>query len=168
MLPRRLFILILALFPLPLHAQTTNSGILQGRITSAGAPVSQADLQVIRIDGFSERRAVSAADGSFRVAFLPPGTYRLTVRRIGFRPVIVNDLVIRSGRVETLAVTLEPAAVTLDSLVVLAAAVRISTSETEFGSRLTASELALLPLPSEARNLVAFTPGARPDQIWGA
>jgi len=51
---------------------------------------------------------------------------------------------------------------------VLAAAVRISTSETEFGSRLTASELAVLPLPSEARNLVAFTPGARPDQIWGA
>jgi hypothetical protein len=169
MFPRRYFFtLILALSPVSLYAQTPNSGILQGRIASAGAPVPHADLQVIRLDGFTERRAVSAADGSFRVAFLPPGNYRLTVRRIGFRPVIVNDLVIRSGRVETLAVTLEPAAVTLDSLVVLAAAVRISTSETEFGSRLTSRELALLPLPSEARNLVAFTPGARPDQIWGA
>src|SRR5688572_9963802 len=130
MLLRRLFSLILALIALPLHAQSTNSGILQGRITSAGAPVSQADLQVVRLDGFSERRAVSAADGAFRVAFLPPGTYRLTVRRIGFRPVIVNDLVIRSGRVETLAVTLEQAAVTLDSLVVLAAAVRRSEEHT--------------------------------------
>src|SRR5687768_17706407 len=46
-----------------LHAQT---GILQGRIASAGAPVPLADLQVIRLDGFSERRTVSAADGSFR------------------------------------------------------------------------------------------------------
>jgi hypothetical protein len=168
MLSRRLVILILTLFALPLHAQTVNSGTLQGRIASAGAPVPGADLLVIRLDGFTERRTVSAADGSFRVAFLPPGSYRLTVRRIGFRPVIVNDLIIRSGRVETLALTLEPAAVTLDSLVVIAAAVRISTSETEFGSRFTASELALLPLPSEARNLVVFTPGARPDQIWGA
>src|SRR5687768_14849388 len=95
MSPHRLFILTLTLtlFAPPLHAQT---GILQGRITSAGAPLSQADLQVIRLDGFSERRTVSATDGSFRVAFLPPGSYRLTVRRIGFRPVIVNDLVIRS------------------------------------------------------------------------
>src|SRR5687768_5518576 len=93
---RCLYTLILTLSPVSLSAQTINSGTLQGRITSAGAPLSQADLQVIRLDGFSERRTVSATDGSFRVAFLPPGSYRLTVRRIGFRPVIVNDLVIRS------------------------------------------------------------------------
>src|SRR5688500_19907819 len=90
--PHRLFILTLTLtlFAPPLHAQT---GILQGRIASAGAPVPLADLQVIRLDGFSGRRSVSAADGSFRVAFLPPGSYRLKVRRIGLRPVLLCVLV---------------------------------------------------------------------------
>jgi len=50
----------------------------------------------------------------------------------------------------------------------LASALRINTSDTEFGSRFTARELALLPLPNDARDLVKYTPGARPDQVWGA
>src|SRR6185436_18276783 len=100
--------------------------------------------------------------------FLPPGTYRLAIRRIGYRPVVVTGVVIRSGRVESVLITLTAAALTLDSLVVQAPAVHIGTGDTEFGTRLTARELVLLPLPNDAKALVAFTPGARPDQIWGA
>lgn len=162
------FAMSLALFPLPLNAQAGNSGIIQGRVVTGTTGIGQTDLLLVHPDGFTRRQIVAEGDGAFRFAFLPPGTYRLTVRRIGFRPVIVNDIVVRAGRVETLAVTLTEAARILDSLVVRAPAVRISTGDTEFGTRLTARELDLLPLPNDAKALVAFTAGARPDQIWGA
>lgn len=150
-------------------AQAGNSGIIQGRIrsdSSTGVPL--ADILAVHLDGFTRRQAVSDRGGRFRIAFLPPGTYRLSVRRIGFRPVTVNELSIRAGRVEMLDITLTASALTLDSVVVTASAVQIHTGDTEFGSRLTARELALLPLPNDARALVGFTPGARPDQVWGA
>ncbi len=152
-----------------LAAQSGNSGILEGRVQAdAGVPVPLAEILAIHTDGFTRRQAHSDSRGGFRLAFLPPGAYRLTVRRIGYRPVVVNDVVIRAGRVETVLITLTAAALTLDSIVVQAPAVHIGTGDTEFGTRLTARELGLLPLPNDAKALVAFTPGARPDQIWGA
>jgi carboxypeptidase family protein len=153
----------------PLAAQSANTGIIQGRVTTpAGTPVSQAELLATHLNGFTRRQGATGHDGSFRLPFLPPGSYRLTVRRIGYRPVVVNEVTVRAGRMEAIAVTLEPSALTLDSVVVEASAVRIGTGDTDFGSRLTARELALLPLPDDAKSLVAFTPGARPDQVWGA
>ncbi|HEU5218041.1 MAG TPA: TonB-dependent receptor [Gemmatimonadales bacterium] len=153
----------------PLAAQSGNSGILEGRVQAeAGVALPLAEVLAAHTDGFARRQAVSDARGSFRLAFLPPGAYRLTIRRIGYRPVIVNDVVIRAGRVETVLITLSTTALQLDSLVVQAPAVHIGTGDTEFGSRLTAKDLALLPLPNDAKALVGFTPGARPDQVWGA
>jgi hypothetical protein len=152
-----------------LCAQPSNTGILAGRVVAdSGRGVAQSDIVASQVDGFTRRSASSDRDGRFRLAFLPPGSYRVTIRRIGFRPVVVSDVLVRAGRTEVLDVTLQAAALTLDSIVVHASAVRINTGDTEFGSRLTARELALLPLPDDAHSLVAFTPGARPDQVWGA
>ncbi|HLB55420.1 MAG TPA: TonB-dependent receptor, partial [Gemmatimonadales bacterium] len=154
---------------LRLDAQSASTGILQGRVTdSAGHPIAQAEILAAHEAGVTRRQAGSDARGSFRLAFLPPGPYRVTVRRIGYRPVIVSAATIRAGRVEELSIILAPTALVLDSVVVQAAAVRINTSDTESGTRLTARELVLLPLPNDAHNLVVFTPGARADQIWGA
>jgi hypothetical protein len=166
---RTVLALLVATGPLPLAGQTGNTGIIQGRVEgNTGQPLAQIDILAVHTDGFTRREGVTARDGGFRLAFLPPGRYRLGVRGIGFRPTVVSDVLVRAGRVETLAITLEAAALTIDSIVVEASAVRINTSDTEFGSRLTSRELALLPLPNDAHALVAFTPGARPDQIWGA
>jgi len=153
----------------PLLGQSANSGILEGRVTdNAGVPVAQADILVTHQDGVTHRAASSDGRGAFRIGFLPPGQYGVTVRQIGFQPVQINELTVRPGRVEQLVVRLERAAVRLDSVIVQAAPVRINTSDTEYGSRLTTRELALLPIPNDVHDLVAFTPGARPDQIWGA
>ena len=153
----------------PLAAQSGNTGIIQGRLSdSLGRNIGQAEITAEHQDGFTRRQTASDAGGSFRFAFLPPGPYRLTVRRIGYRSVIVSDVTVRAGRVEGISITLAAAALALDSIVVHAAAVRINTSDTEFGTRLTTRELGLLPLPNDTRDLVAFTPGARPNQIWGA
>lgn len=160
---------LLAGWPAAAGGQSGSTGILEGRVTTgAGVGVPEADVHAVHTDGFTRRQAASDRQGGFRLAFLPPGTYQVTVRRIGYRPVVVNGVLIRAGRVETIAIGLTAAAVTLDSIVVQAPAVHVSTSDTEFGSRLTARQLSVLPLPNDAKALVAFTPGARPDQIWGA
>jgi carboxypeptidase family protein/TonB-dependent receptor-like protein len=152
-----------------LAAQSGSTGIIQGRVRdSAGRVIAQAEISAAHQDGFTFRQTASDSRGAFRLGFLPPGRYRMTARRIGYRAVIVSDVVVRAGRVEEVALVLPAAALALDSIVVEAAAVRLNRSDTESGSRLTARELALLPLPNDARDLVAFTPGARPDQIWGA
>lgn len=165
--PAVALLLVCVFAPAP-RAQSGNTGILTGRVSAAdGAAIPLADISATHSEG-ATRQASTDRNGAFRLAFLPPGTYQLRVRRIGYRPVIVNGVLVRAGRVETIAVRLEASAVTLEALVVEAPAVHVSTSDTDFGSRLTAVELSLLPLPNDAKSLVAFTPGARPDQIWGA
>ncbi|HEV8612764.1 MAG TPA: TonB-dependent receptor, partial [Gemmatimonadales bacterium] len=152
-----------------LGAQSANTGIIQGAVRdSSGRVIPQAEILAAQQDGFTRRQATTDSRGAFRLGFLPPGLYRLSVRRIGYRPLIVSEVSVRAGRAESMALVLTAAALALDSIVVQAAAVRINTSDTEFGTRLTNRELGLLPLPNDTRNLVAFTPGARPDQIWGA
>ncbi len=155
--------------PAAVAGQSLSTAILEGTVTdSAGVPIPQAEVLATAQDGGIRRTAASDPRGGFRFGFLPPGSYRLTVRRIGFRPVVVSDLTLRGGRVEHLTVTLASAALRLDSVMVRASPVHINTNDTESGTRLTSRDLATLPIPDDAHNLVAFTPGARPDQIWGA
>jgi len=150
-------------------AQSASTAMLEGTVTdSAGVPVLQAEVLALHLDAGLRRLATVDPRGGFRFGFLPPGVYRLTVRRIGFRPVVVNDLTLRAGRVERLAITLASTALQLDSIVVQASALHINTTDTESGTRLTSRDLATLPIPNDAHDLVQFTPGARPDQIWGA
>ncbi len=157
------------MLPAALAGQSLSTAILEGTVTdSAGVPLPLAEILAATQDGGVRRTATSDPRGVFRLGFLPPGSYRLTVRRIGFRPVVVNDLTLRAGRVEQLTVTLASTALQLDSIVVQASALRINTNDTESGTRLTSRDLATLPIPDDAHNLVQFTPGARPDQIWGA
>jgi hypothetical protein len=147
----------------PLWSQT---GGAEGRVVSgAGNALSQADLIFLRPDRSVAARAATDASGAWRVS-LAPGRYELLVRRLGFRPAS-ETIEVPQGVFVLRNVVLQPVALSLDSLIVSAPAVRISTRDTELRSRMTVREVALLPTAFDARDLVGFTPGARPDQIWG-
>jgi hypothetical protein len=109
---------------------------------------------------------MTGTDGAWRITHLEPGHYRVTVQRLGYR-LSVDSVQIESGRTTRLTAALVPVPFTLDSLVVSAPALSISTATAELGTRLTMSEISLLPTTVDARQLIALTPGARPDQIWG-
>ena len=152
----------------PLGAQTPR-GAVEGRVvTDIGEPLAAAEIILTPSEGHEVRRTETDRSGSFRIGFLADGQYVLTVRRIGYRsaePLLVS---VQGGEPVRLTVPMEPVAVAIDSLVTSAPRVSITRTDTEFGTRLTARELAILPTFNDARLLVAFTPGARPDQIWGA
>lgn len=136
-------------------------GGIEGRVIDpAGRPLAAADVSVGRW------RATTDADGAWRITHLEPGPYRIAVRRLGYRPSRL-DVDVEAGRTARVTVTLELVPFTLDSLVVSAPPSTISTTDVELGTKLTVSEIALLPSTFDARQLIALTPGARPDQIWG-
>jgi len=136
-------------------------GGMEGRVVDpAGRPLAAADVSVGRW------RATTDADGAWRIAPLEPGPYRVVVRRLGYRP-LLRDVDVEPGRTARLMVSLELVPFTLDSLVVSAPPSTISTTDAELSTKLTVSEIALLPSTFDPRQLIALTPGARPDQIWG-
>lgn len=155
--------------PLTAAAQAGNTGIVEGRVVAAeGSALPGAEIHLQRLDGVLARQTVTDAQGSFRFVFLAPGIYRVTARRIGFHSRALERVEVLAGRVASLLITLEARATALDSIVVVAAPVSISLTDTDFGSRLLGREIRLLPTSLDPSELVAFTPGARPAQVWGA
>jgi len=143
-----------------LQAQARGGG-LEGRvIDQTGRALASAEVSVNRA------RATTDADGAWRIAPLEAGTYRIVVRRLGYRP-STQDVAVEAGRTTQVAFVLDAVPFTLDSLVVSAPASNISTTDAELGTKLTVSEISLLPSTFDVRQLIALTPGARPDQIWG-
>ncbi len=145
----------------PAVGQAQARGGVEGRVMdAAGRPLASAEVSVDRW------RAATDADGAWRIMRLEPGLYRIVVRRLGYRPAR-QDVQVEAGRTAQVTFVLDLVPFTLDSLVVSAPPSSISTTDVELGTKLTVSEIALLPSTFDLRQLIALTPGARPDQIWG-
>ena len=145
----------------PAAALAQSRGGVEGRVVDAtGRPLASAEVSVVRL------RSTTDADGAWRITHLEPGLYRIVVRRLGYRP-SQQDVQVEPGRTTQVTFTLELVPFTLDSLMVSAPPSSISTTDAELGTKLTVGEIALLPSTFDLRQLIALTPGARPDQIWG-
>jgi outer membrane receptor for ferrienterochelin and colicins len=113
---------LLALLPLlpllPLQAQT---GSIAGTVADsvAGAPLAGAVVEARR-GGVLMPRAVSTADGTFRLERLSAGTYVVTVSRIGYGRTVVGGVRVREGATTTIRVALAPRALELNPEVVTA------------------------------------------------
>lgn len=93
--------LALAALPFRLLGQAP-SGLITGTVVDAATEAPIAGAQVA-LEG-TERRVVSDDRGRFSILGVPPGIWRLQVRAIGFRPVIVPDIAVGSGKPATVAV----------------------------------------------------------------
>ncbi len=148
------------------QAQAPGGGV-EGRVLDeVGRPLVAAEVRIERPGTAPVDRAMTGTDGAWRITHLEPGRYRVTIHRLGYR-LVVDTVQIESGRMARLTTVLVPVPFTLDSFMVSAPALSISTANAEMGTRLTKGEISLLPTTVDARQLIALTPGARPDQIWG-
>jgi hypothetical protein len=95
--------------PVVARAQDPVSGILEGTVrTVAGAPLDGA--RITAVGGGPAVVVMSDRTGGFRVAFLPPGEYDVTVERLGYRPLTLTGVPVRPGRRLRLPLELAPAA----------------------------------------------------------
>ena len=103
--------MIAAVVPLMAQAPlTTLVGVVRD---SAGIPVPGAEVWLRGSDLYTH----TAENGGFRLPGAPPGAVRVTVRRMGFEPTTI-ELQLRSGRIDSLIVSLTILATTLAGVTV--------------------------------------------------
>jgi hypothetical protein len=157
------FLFLAALLPLPAQAQTSSLFV---RVMGPTGPVAGAEVSVV----FAESAFLLARtddDGNARLSPLPAGTYSVQVRAFGYDPFREDGVRVDAGTRRNLEVALRVAPVELREIVVRADRIEIERETVEFATEITAEAMSLLPVSREARELVALTPGARPDHVWG-
>ena len=107
---------IAAIVALPVLAFAQN-GRISGTVTDAAKGSVSGAQVLVNIVGLSNE---SGADGKFTIANVPPGTYSLSVYRIGFKPKGVANVVVTAGGTTSVAIALEHAAAQLGGVVVSA------------------------------------------------
>ena len=94
-----------------LAAQSITRGELTGRVVDASEqPVSQARVVAASVTSVWERIVLTPESGAFRFTQVPPGEYELFVEIIGYGPVRVVDIPVRTGHGISVPVTIALAA----------------------------------------------------------
>jgi TonB-linked SusC/RagA family outer membrane protein len=93
------------------------AGSVAGRVrTPTGEPLANAQVSVVG----TNLSATTDANGAYRIANVPPGTYTLRGVLVGYRPVSVTNLVVAAGVPATADLTMVAAPVQLEEVVVTA------------------------------------------------
>jgi hypothetical protein len=113
--------LLVAAAALPLRAQTTGSII--GRVVDAttGAGIAAAAVEVTG----TRLRALSGDDGRFIIGAVPPGERTLRVEHLGYKPVVLEGIIVRTGRSQDLRIEMTTAPVAVEGVIVQAERVRL-------------------------------------------
>lgn len=104
----------------PGAAQSLSSGSAGGLILgSDGEPVSGVTVSLIDESSGTTRSAVTPRDGYFVFSVVPPGRYILRAEQFGYRPQVIENIVVRAGQRTDIRATLpvvEGAAARTDTL----------------------------------------------------
>jgi len=155
--------LLAASLPFPAEAQTSSLFV---HVKGPMGPIAGATVAAI----FAQNDFLMAwtdDEGNAELKPLPAGTYSVRVEAFGHDPVTEVGVRVDTGARRNLEVTLGVAPVRLRGIVVQASRIEIERETVEFATEIRAEAMSLLPISREARELVALTPGARPDHVWG-
>src|SRR5216117_485875 len=164
----RVFLTIICVLPQSLSAQEV-SGNLQGRGVSVQAePVADVRVTVAGSSIQGTRGTRTDSQGFFEVLALPAGSYMVRLERIGFRPVVVDSVLVRIGATTNLGlVTVEPQAFELGEIVVSAKRLSIDPASTTIGTNVDAATYDALPVGRDYRSVVDFLPHANTSYYAG-
>lgn len=155
-----LAILILAFGQIAL-SQTAQ---VTGRISDAsGAVIPSAQVTSTNQKTGLTRESVSNGEGYFTIPLLPPGEYRIAVKKEGFKPVVRPDVALNVEQVARLDFTLETGAVS-DTVTITSDAPLMNTETSSVGQVVDNKTVVTLPL--NGRNysqLAVLAPGATPN-----
>jgi hypothetical protein len=92
---------------MPMHGQTANTGAIVGSVSDpSGALVAGAAVAIVSEATREERTLTTDAQGSFSMPFLTPGSYDLTIRTPGFKPLVLQDVQVQITEVSRLKIQL--------------------------------------------------------------
>ena len=145
----------------PASAQESR-GTLQGRVTDAsGGVVPGATVEILNVETGVTTPTTSNQEGNYRVPFLNPGTYRVTVTLEGFSKFVSGNIELHVAEVLNVDTTLQAGAIT-DEVTVTAAATTIDTAGAALGQVVDARRISELPIrEGTAVELVILAPGVQ-------
>lgn len=110
-------VMLSLLLATPLAAQT---GSITGTVTdkSSGAPQPGAIVEASRGAGTVAGSAVSGDNGTYRITGLPPGSYSVTARYIGFKATSLGNVTVTGGGTVTVDLAIDPVVLTLQEVTV--------------------------------------------------
>lgn len=150
---KRLFLLVLLFFALPVFAQQTRA-TLTGRVADkTGAIVPGAHIVVTNMDTGAQTSVASNSAGDYTVPFLVPGRYSVTVDQSGFSKYVHNGLILQTEQTVTENIVLSLGEVS-QTITVEGATPLIDTATASTGQVLSAEEVA--DLPSNGRSPLGF------------
>jgi hypothetical protein len=141
---------VLLITVLPLAAQTSS---LTGVITDGhGAAVPGAVIKALNEDTSATRATLSSGLGAYELAQVPPGKYKITIEKPGFR-VHATEVVLQTNTPASLDVKLEVGQVT-ETINVNAEASVVNTENAATGNAFTETQIKDIPLST--RNIVSL------------
>lgn len=155
-------ILVCSLVP-PTDALTQQlHGGVTGRIlTEDGEPLPDVSISVSGPSLQGQRSAVTDGRGYFQALGLPVGVYSVRFERIGFRPLLVEQVHVRLGDAVSLGelrLIVQPEE--LDPLVVTAGRVLLDVTSSSVESELEASAFEVLPTERAYKSIIELLPHA--------
>ena len=137
-------------------------GTLQGRVFDAsGAAVPGATVEIANVNTGVTTPATTNEEGNYRVPFLNPGAYRVTVSLDGFSKFVSQNIQLHVAEVLTVDATLQPGRLT-DEVTVTAAATVVDSSGSGLGQVVDARRISELPIrEGTAVELVVLAPGVQ-------
>ncbi len=141
-------------------AQATLADILGTVRDPSGAAVSGAAVRVRNMSTNDTRETTTNTEGVFRVQFLPPGQYEVSVTRSGFSRYIQGPITLRVGQDVELSIKLEVAGMT-EVVTVTADAGLVNTTNAEVGTNFDVKRIGDLPMAPNRNilNLALQIPG---------
>ncbi len=146
-----------SLFGTSASAQTT-TGTVRGTVTSGGAAVDNAQIQLRNPASGVQRGTTTRNDGSYTLAGLAPARYEMTIRRIGSAPQ-TRIVVVQIGATQIQDFAISEQAARLETVLVQAAAA-VETRTSESATNVTQAQIEKLPTPSRNfLDLAQLSPG---------
>ena len=89
---------LVALTP-SLSAQSAGTGALTGTVTDpSGSVIPGATVTLVSTDTNQTRTTTTGADGGYKFALLPPGTYRVRFGAVGFKTAEVSAMTVNVNK----------------------------------------------------------------------
>jgi len=159
---------VMAVLLAPMAAFAQQTGTLVGRVVDGtGLALPGVTVEATSPSLPSDRVTVTGANGDYRMAALPPGTYALTFTLSGMQTVTRNAQV-QLGQDTAVNVTLSVGGVA-ETVTVTATTTYVDTSTATIKSGVSATQIAALPVGQEYRDLLRLIPGVQftADQVRG-
>jgi outer membrane receptor protein involved in Fe transport len=119
------------------------TGKIAGTLVDAqGEPVAAATIQLLG----SKLGAYSDVDGRYTIFNIPPGTYELRIKRLGFSTLVIQEVVVSADLTTTFESELAEALIEAEEVVITAERPPVDLKLTSSQSNITTEEIELLPI----------------------